>query len=121
VPKSTKPNSSATGTNGKTNKNSPRKSTKKAKPTSNSHSLYPSAPMSTSTSLMEIGPSMKLPPSSPTSLVLWTITSRYQSIFIQVHPKKTFVELLEKKNDIKITSNISIEGLKIVGSWDNWK
>lgn len=40
---------------------------------------------------------------------------------IQVHPKKTFVELVEKKNDIKITSNISIEGLKIVGSWDNWK
>lgn len=40
---------------------------------------------------------------------------------IKVHPKKTFVELIEKKNDIKITSNISIEGLKIVGSWDNWK
>jgi hypothetical protein len=39
----------------------------------------------------------------------------------KVHPKKAFVELVEKKNDIKITSNISIEGLKIVGSWDNWK
>lgn len=70
---------------------------------------------------MEIGPSTTMHQSKKTNLDQIIITLKFFLMIIQVHPKKTFVELIEKKNDIKITSNISIEGLKIVGSWDNWK
>ena len=38
---------------------------------------------------------------------------------VEIYPKKTFKNYTGKK-DIKITSVISVEGLRIVGSWDNW-
>jgi hypothetical protein len=37
----------------------------------------------------------------------------------QVYPKKMFVAV-SNEGAIKITSNLLIEGLKLVGSWDNW-
>lgn len=70
---------------------------------------------------MEIGQLITTHQLKKISLVHKITSFKFNFIIIQVHPKKTFVELVEKKNDIKITSNISIEGLKIVGSWDNWK
>lgn len=38
---------------------------------------------------------------------------------IQVFPKKKFVPIF-KDGCMKISSCLLIEGLKIVGSWDNW-
>ena len=62
----------------------------------------------TSTLLTEIGQSITMHPSEKTNLVHTIISLRFKFLIIKVLPKKTFVELVEKKNDIKITSNISI-------------
>jgi hypothetical protein len=37
----------------------------------------------------------------------------------QVYPKKMFLPI-NKEGEIKITSNLLIEGLRLIGSWDNW-
>ena len=37
----------------------------------------------------------------------------------QVFPKKMYIPI-NKKGEAEITSNLLIEGVKLVGSWDNW-
>ena len=37
----------------------------------------------------------------------------------QVYPKKMFLPL-SKEGEIKITSNLLVQGLKLIGSWDGW-
>ena len=37
-----------------------------------------------------------------------------------MYPKKMYLPI-NKKGEVEITSNLLIEGLKLTGSWDNWK
>lgn len=39
--------------------------------------------------------------------------------YVKVYPKKMYLQM-NKKGEVEITSNLLIEGLKLVGSWDNW-
>jgi hypothetical protein len=37
----------------------------------------------------------------------------------QILPKKTYIEK-HKGNPVRISSNICLQGLKLLGSWDEW-
>lgn len=39
---------------------------------------------------------------------------------MQIFPRKTYLEYIPKHN-IKITSRLAVDGLKILGSWDDWQ